>query len=283
MIEYSLNGSEWSNVQPVFDQGINTVHIRQIDVAGNISASSTLTFTLDTIVLAPSVLLFNDTGVSSSDQITQDGQLTVSGTETGAIIEYSTDKQTWNNSFTPVAGSNTVYVRQTDASGNVSQASEPLTFTLDNTVSAPEVALKSDTGIDSSDRLTHSSELELTGVEAGARVQYSLNDSDWSTEQPDFVQGENTLYVRQLDSAGNTSPSSTLSFIQDTLVAAPVITIDGTTVNVTGLETGAITEYRSNGGGVSRVGLFVTVIEMEVGPPVAASGSDHQTTVSCVD
>ncbi len=33
----------------------------------------------------------------------------------------------------------------------------------------------------------------------------------------------------------------------------------------------------------NRVGLFVTVIEMEVGPPVAASGSDHQTTVSCVD
>ena len=33
----------------------------------------------------------------------------------------------------------------------------------------------------------------------------------------------------------------------------------------------------------SRVGLLVTAIEMEEGPPVAASGSDHQTTVSCAD
>ena len=33
----------------------------------------------------------------------------------------------------------------------------------------------------------------------------------------------------------------------------------------------------------SRVGLLATAIEMEVGPPVVASGSDYQTTVSCAD
>ena len=33
----------------------------------------------------------------------------------------------------------------------------------------------------------------------------------------------------------------------------------------------------------SRVGLLVTVIEMEEGPLVVTSGSDYQTTASCVD
>ncbi len=248
IVEYSLNGEQWSSLKPAFVEGENTVHVRQIDPAGNTSTSSSLTFTLDTT--PPNTLavsLQEDSGLAG-DGITNNGQLTVSDTETGATIEYSVDGQTWNNSFTPVSGTNTVYVRQIDSVGNISQPRDPLTFTLDNTTTAPEVALKNDTGSDDSDRLTNSSGLELTGIEDGATVQYSLNNNDWSTEQPGFVQGNNTLYVRQLDNAGNMSPSTTFSFTLDTDVAVPVVSVEGNTLSVTGIEEGAVTEYRTNGG-----------------------------------
>ncbi|WP_198930815.1 chitobiase/beta-hexosaminidase C-terminal domain-containing protein, partial [Stutzerimonas balearica] len=122
-IEYSTDGGQtWtSSFTPV--EGSNTISVRQTDVAGNTSAATTVSFVLDTQVAAPGVSLTSDTGVSGIDSVTKDGALSVTGTEAGATIEYSTDGgQTWSSSFTPVEGSNTVAVRQTDVAGNVSGA-----------------------------------------------------------------------------------------------------------------------------------------------------------------
>ncbi|WP_312572381.1 retention module-containing protein, partial [Stutzerimonas balearica] len=120
-IEYSIDGGQtWlSSFTPV--EGSNTVAVRQTDVAGNTSGATTVSFVLDTQVAAPTVSLQADTGTSGTDGITNNGALTVGGVETGATVEYSTDGgQTWSSSFTPVEGSNTVSVRQTDVAGNTS-------------------------------------------------------------------------------------------------------------------------------------------------------------------
>jgi PKD repeat protein len=81
---------------------------------------------------APIVSLANDTGSSSTDKLTNDGTLNVSGLATGAAVEYSTDGGgTWDVGFTPAEGPNTVLVRQTVA--DYSSDATTFTFTLDTT------------------------------------------------------------------------------------------------------------------------------------------------------
>ena len=76
-VEYSANGtSGWSTTAPALTQGSNTVYVRQTDLAGNVSASTTFTFTYDSVApssLSASTLVLataSDSGVSSSDEIT---------------------------------------------------------------------------------------------------------------------------------------------------------------------------------------------------------------------
>lgn len=134
VVEYSLDGgSTWSNSFTA-SEGVNTVQVRQTDLAGNSSGVTTLSFTLDTVApAAPSVSLTQDTGSSASDNITNLAALTVSGTEAGASVEFSSDNGvTWTSSYVAKEGLNTVSVRQTDVAGNVS-ALGGLNFTLDTT------------------------------------------------------------------------------------------------------------------------------------------------------
>ena len=97
--------------------------------------SPILSISIDTAMpAAPGLSLTNDTGISSSDKITMDSSLTLTGVETGASVEYSTDgAATWASSFTAAEGANSVQVRQADVAGNVGAVSTALGFTLDTT------------------------------------------------------------------------------------------------------------------------------------------------------
>lgn len=187
------------------------------DKNGNTSTVTNATAPSADITVAPlQVSLTHDTGSDSSDSITNDGSLTITGQEAGATVEYSTDNgHTWTSSFTPQQGSNTVSVRQTDAAGNVS-ASSSLTFTLDNTATAPSVSLTSDSGSSSSDNITNVGDLNVGSIEQGATVEYSTdNGMHWSTQfTPN--EGVNNVQVRQTDVAGNVSPSTSLTYSLDT-------------------------------------------------------------------
>ncbi|MBK3759307.1 retention module-containing protein [Stutzerimonas frequens] len=260
-VEYSTDGGKtWSSTfTPV--EGSNTVSVRQTDVAGNVSGATTISFVLDTQVAAPTVSLTSDTGTSGSDNITNSGALTVGGTETGATIEYSTDGgQTWSPTFTPVEGSNTVSVRQTDVAGNTSAAST-VSFVLDTQAAAPTVSLASDTGASGSDNITNSGALTIAGTETGATVEYSTDGGNTWTDSFSAVEGSNTVSVRQTDVAGNTSGATTVSFVLDTQVAAPNVSLTNDTgasgsdsitnsgaLTIGGTETGAAIEYSTDGG-----------------------------------
>ena len=89
LVQYSLDsGKTWSNSFTAVE-GLNTVQVRQTDVAGNVSGITSVSFTLDTIPpVAPSVALTNDNGSSATDHITNNGGLTLSGIEAGALVEY---------------------------------------------------------------------------------------------------------------------------------------------------------------------------------------------------
>uniref|UniRef100_UPI0037C8D3B5 retention module-containing protein n=1 Tax=Pseudomonas sp. TaxID=306 RepID=UPI0037C8D3B5 len=173
--------------------------------------------------IAPSVVLAIDSGADTTDLITNNGNLIIGNTEPGALVEYSTDGgATWTNSFTPIEGVNLVLVRQTDPSGNASPSAS-IVFTLDTQVIAPTLTLNSDSGTPG-DRITNDGTYNVSGAEPGAVVEFSTDGVTWSPTAPVAVEGSNTIQVRQTDIAGNTSPTSSLTFILDT--TPPVITVN---------------------------------------------------------
>ena len=147
-------------------------------------------FTVDTAAAAPSLSLAADTGASSSDRVTKNASITISGLETGASWEYSSNSgSSWTagagSSFSVAAGSygaGQVQARQTDLAGNLSAAVTSFAaFTLDTAAAAPTLALAADTGFSNSDRLTNSATLNVGGLETGASWEYSTNaGSSWT-------------------------------------------------------------------------------------------------------
>ncbi|WP_439896203.1 beta strand repeat-containing protein [Burkholderia ubonensis] len=260
-VQYSVdNGAHW-NTSFSAVEGVNNVQVRQIDVAGNTSSATSFSFTLDTSAAAPGVALTTDSGSSASDHVTNVGTLNLTGIETGATVQYSVDNGAhWNTSFSAVEGLNDVQVRQTDIAGNTSDPTS-FSFTLDTSAAAPGVALTTDSGSSASDHVTNVGTLNLSGVEAGATVEYSIDGGHtWSTSFS-AVEGVNDVQVRQTDIAGNTSSATSFSFTLDTSAAAPgvALTTDSGssasdhitnvgTLNLSGVETGATVEYSTDGG-----------------------------------
>jgi len=263
-LEYSADGGKtWANTfTPI--EGKNAIQIRQTDLAGNSSPVALFDFIRDTTAPAtPAVSLKTDTGSSSTDKITRIADLALGGIEADARIEYSVNNgATWTSGFAPAPGAVTVLVRQTDLAGNVSSRSLPFTFTLDTLPAPPVVSLVSDTGASATDRISAVGTLRVTGVEAGALVQYSVNNgASWGSTFT-AVEGVNTVLVRQNDAAGNISAASTFIFTRDTLApATPAVSLktdtgSNSTDKITriadlalgGIEAGARVEYSVNNG-----------------------------------
>jgi len=265
-LEYSADGGKtWSSAFSAVE-GANQVLARQTDLAGNVSANSNaLSFTKDsTAPAAPGLSLTVDTGASSTDKVSQNGLLTLSGTEAGTTIEYSANGgQTWSSTFAPVEGDNTVLARQTDAAGNVS-ANAALTFKLDSIApAAPSLSLTVDTGTSATDKITQSGLLTTSGAETNAKLEYSVDGGKTWSATFSAAEGSNTVSVRQTDPAGNVSPASAaLSFTKDsTAPGAPVLSLTSDTgsspsdqltqlgaISATGIDTGARVEYSVDGG-----------------------------------
>ncbi|WP_175785638.1 Ig-like domain-containing protein, partial [Burkholderia ambifaria] len=261
VVEYSIDGGHTWNTSFSAVEGVNDVQVRQTDIAGNTSDPTAFSFTLDTSAAAPGVALTTDSGTNATDHITSVGTLNVSGVETGAVVEYSTDGgHTWNNGFNAVEGMNDVLVRQTDVAGNTSDPTA-FNFTLDTSAAAPGVALTTDSGSSSTDHITNVGTLTLTGVETGATVEYSTDGGHTWNNSFNAVEGVNDVQIRQTDVAGNTSAPNSFSFTLDTSAAAPGVALTGDsgssatdhvtdvgTLNLNGVETGATVEYSTDGG-----------------------------------
>ncbi|MET3432247.1 hypothetical protein ABIC71_001733 [Herbaspirillum seropedicae] len=242
-----------------------TLYIRQIDAAGNMGPiSDPLVFIRDVVPPAKiTASLMKDTGASASDRITNDGTVGVSAMEAGASLQYSLDGgTTWlnavGNNFKVLGaadgGSNTdgqksVLVRQVDVAGNEGPASAALSFTLDTLPQGKlGLALANDTGVSSNDRITSDGTLNVSGLEAGASWQYSLDDgARWTSGSGASVKltgdADKSVVVRAIDVAGNAGPKSdTLRMTLDTRADAPTVdmissagkTADGASVSVEG-------------------------------------------------
>jgi Bacterial Ig-like domain len=141
--QYSLNeNTDWVSGSgssfSLSDDGTKSVSVRAIDAAGNVSSSTSLTFTLDTTLTTPLISLVNDSGVFATDRVTNDGRISITGIDPDATWQYSLDAgsnwnsgtgSTYNFSNTP-DGNKSFLVKVTDTAGNV-RTSDAFSFTLD--------------------------------------------------------------------------------------------------------------------------------------------------------
>ena len=142
--QYSIDaGVTWTNSFSAVN-GLNSVQVRQTDVAGNVSIAKSFSFTLDNqAAAAPALALAKDSGISAIDGLTNDASLALTGVEERATVQYNAQEASnWTSGFTALIGGNLVKVRQTDVAGNVSASSTTLSFIFDKTAAqAPGVEL----------------------------------------------------------------------------------------------------------------------------------------------
>ncbi|NBU29387.1 MAG: hypothetical protein EBS42_14600, partial [Caulobacteraceae bacterium] len=188
--------------------------------------------------------LATDSGSSNSDGVTNVDTVNVSGVESNATWQYTTNGNattpTWTtgsgSTFTLAAGTyaiGDIRVRQTDLAGNttVTPSQNVAAITVDVTApAAPTFTLATDSGSSNSDGVTNVGTVNVSGVEANATWQYTSNGNAttpiWTTGTGStFTLAAGTyaigdIRVRQTDLAGNvtTTPSQN----------AAAITIDAT-------------------------------------------------------
>ena len=241
------SAGSWSITSSSLTNGAHTLTAKQTDLAGNVSAASAaLVVTIDTAAAAapsvPDLVAASDSGVSSTDNLTNRATPTVSGSsaELGATVTlYDTDGITalgsaiadgaGNWSITSSAlgnGAHALTAKQTDLAGNVGAASAGLVATVDTVAaapSAPVLVAASDSGTSSTDNVTNRTTPTVrgSGAEVGATV--TLYDTggttvlgsvtadgagNWSITSSSLGDGAHTLTAKQTDLAGNVSAAS---------------------------------------------------------------------------
>ncbi len=186
-------------------------------------------------------------------------------------------------SGTAVALDATVLKTQTQAVTSVNLSSTQAGVADKTAPAAPAPIGKEDTGTSATDGITNVGAVNVTGLEAGSTWEYSSNaGATWVGGQgSNFVLTEgayaaNAVQVRQTDAAGNVSivGKSAAAITVDSSAAAPTLALasdtgasaaDGITkvgtVNVTGLEAGAMWEYNAGGTWVAGTGSSFTLAD----------------------
>jgi trimeric autotransporter adhesin len=233
---YRMDGGSFSTTVPTFSaDGLHTITVEEVDVAGNISTAATLSFTFDTIApVAPTLALAHDTGGSHTDNITSDPTITVTPADSGGTLLYKIDSAGGFSATAPhfatdgsADGLHTVSVEQEDAAGNIGPSAS-LSFTLDTLApAAPTLALQSDTGISGTDHITSNPALTYSALAVGDSFLYKADGGSFSGTAPSFAtdhsaDGVHSVSVEEVDAAGNISAAISLTFTLDT--TAPHLT-----------------------------------------------------------
>ena len=269
--DVSVSGLSWTYVDGrTLADGDYNYQLRVIDDAGNISATASQVVTIDTVAPDASKTIAidsisDDTGLSSSDFITNDTSLTLHGSlgatlADGEYAQISIDGGvTWQNVIvtgnswyyvdTRTLGNQIYdyYVRVVDAAGNVG-ASAHQQVTVDTV--APDAAITVtvdnitvDTGFDNNDFLTSSTSYTLHGtlgaeLGAGEFVQVSMdggstwvyatvNGTQWSySDTRTLTDGSHNYQVRVVDQAGNVGATTAQAVTVDTQAPQYGVTID---------------------------------------------------------
>jgi hypothetical protein len=226
-------------------------HAVTAKVAGGAASSDPLTITVDTTppttLSAPDLAAADDTGISSTDNITNKTTgLTIQGVvATISTLEMFVDgvsvgtiNTAGNGSFTKdldlSEGTHAITLKGIDAAGNVGDASAALSITVDTTApaspSALDLAAEDDNGASNSDNTTSvTSGLTISGnAEAGSTVELfdgatslgtvTVGSNGLFTKDISLAVGSHSITAKDTDVAGNVGSASTALAI--TIVAA---------------------------------------------------------------
>jgi len=262
--EYSTNnGSTWTagtGTSFTLGEGIyatGALKVRQTDAAGNVQTTgmgtnaAAITVDITAPTSAAILALKNDNGSSRTDGITTDGTINVTGLESGATWEYSTNGgANWTTgagtSFLLSAGSygvGNVQVRQTDAAGNVQTTGfgkNATAFTINPapTTTLDTVTFSNDTGTSNTDLITNVASQTISGtltanLATGETVKVSLDNGatwlnatasvgqkTWSLAPQTLSASNTTLKVKVTDNGGNDGPEVSRTYALDTAVTA---------------------------------------------------------------
>ncbi|MGB3383310.1 MAG: hypothetical protein WBA64_01410, partial [Marinomonas sp.] len=257
--EYSLDGGEtWvtRTSGTSFELKGNTTYevgdilVKQFDKVGNPSVVIGNDSAIDVPDVPAPSLSITDSGVSDSDNITNQAAVTVEFDEETDVAswQYSLDGgASWQDgagtSFDLLANTSyaadSIQVKQVDGAGVETIGVLSGSVQVDTSIASPVSFLATDSGIDSSDGITSDTTYRVNLTNDATSWEYSLDAGEtWSEAQltsiNSFELAENTLYAvgdiqtRQTDIAGNTSDAklNTVAIQTDSVApAAPTASL----------------------------------------------------------
>ncbi|MBJ9418807.1 Ig-like domain repeat protein [Acinetobacter oleivorans] len=235
------NGKTWQETtvtQKDLADGVYQFKAVVTDVAGNISETSVQKVVVDTTAPQAGELTLAalaDTGISATDQITQDKtfDLKISGQEVNSQIIYWISKdegKTWQETtVTQKDLADGVYQFKavvTDVAGNISETSVQKVVVDTTAPQAGELTLSdlSDTGVSTTDQITQDKtfDLKINGQEVNSQITYWISKDDGKTwqettvAQKDLTDGVYQYKAIVTDVAGNTSETAIQKVVVDT-------------------------------------------------------------------
>ncbi|WP_151989318.1 Ig-like domain-containing protein [Acinetobacter oleivorans] len=208
------------------------------DRAGNTSETTIQKVVVDTTVPKAGELTLSDlsdTGISATDQITQDKNFTlkIEGQESGSRVTYlvsTDDGKTWQETTVTqkdlVDGSYLYKAVVTDVAGNTSETAMQKVVVDSTAPQAGELTLSdlSDTGVSATDQITQDQtfDLKISGQEVNSQITYWISKDDGKTwevttvDQKDLADGVYQYKAVVTDLAGNTSETAVQKVVVDT-------------------------------------------------------------------
>ena len=260
---------EWMITVTNAPKGVTNWSIQQTDVAGNVQTQGDTLAVNVSLAKPPKVTgldlaAADDTGVSDSDNVTNQTELQIAGTAIAGNAVTLVDSDgtqlgtavagengAWSITTTALAdGLHQLRAVQTDLVGNVSAPSSPLKVTVDTQATAPtDMAMiasrRFDTGRSTSDGITANAQTMITGngAEKGALITITDQNStvigtttargngSWKfTPAAPMADGAYELTATQTDKAGNVSDAGdAINIVIDTIApdaaAAPDLAV----------------------------------------------------------
>ena len=264
------NAGNWTITASALSNGTHSITAKATDVAGNLgTASGALSVNIDSTAPAapsmPDLLATSDSGVSSTDNITNITTPTFAGTaEVGSTVTLydgatavgtgvtaATGKWTITTS-TLAAGVHAISATAGDVAGNIGAASAALGITIQTTVtapSAPDLVAASDSGASNTDNITKTVRPDFTGVATpgntvtlydGTTVigtaSANATTGKWTINSTKLADGVHSITATAADKFGNLSAASpAMSVTIDTVAPAAPSAPDLTAVSDTGV------------------------------------------------
>ena len=298
---------------------VTSADLQLMDVIGWDSAQSTTT---PGVPSAPDLVVASDSGLSNTDNLTNVATPTFTGTmptgnigatitiyANGVAVGTGTDSA---NTYTITTsalsdGTYTITAVSSDAAGNHSAASNPLTIKIDTlspaAPSTPDLNPGSDSGLSQTDNLTNDTTPTFSGMaEAGSTVKlFDTNgptvigtgvadgSSNWTITTSTLSTGAHTVTAEATDPAGNTGAVSDgiVITIDTSKPSAPSAT-DLVTASDSGDDTDNLTnDTTPTITGTAEADSMVTLYDSDgttvIGTAVATGGTYSVTTSALAD